>query len=69
LQVLAGSHDNRLMETNDSVLPVQEFPTARAMRRFWIAWLVFLLAMLAVIFVTILIAAMAADPPHISPSG
>jgi hypothetical protein len=57
------------METNDSVLLVQEFPTATAMRHFWTAWLVFLLAMLAGLIVVILIAAVAADPAHISPAG
>jgi hypothetical protein len=57
------------MEANDSALLVQEFPTARSMRRFWIAWLVFLLVLLAVLIVVILIAAVAADPGHISPAG
>lgn len=57
------------MEANDSVPLMQELPTGRAMRRFWIGWLVLLLAMLAVFIVVILIAAVVADPARISPAG
>ncbi len=69
MQTSQGSHDNRCMEINDPILSVPDLPSAQAVRRFWIALLVFLLAMLAGLVVIILIAAVAADPAHISPAG
>ena len=57
------------MDNNDPVHIVPALLNARAVRRFWTAWLVVLLVMLAVLIVVFLIAAVEADPAHISPAG
>lgn len=57
------------MDTRDSVVRAPDLPNARDMRRFWTAWLAVILVMLAAIVVVVLIAAVNADPPHVSPAG
>lgn len=47
----------------------REFPDARSVQRFWMAWLVLLLGLLAGLVIVVLIAAIAADPTSISPAG
>ena len=47
----------------------REFPDARSVQRFWMAWLALLLGLLAGLVIVVLIAAIAADPTSISPAG